>query len=126
MLQIVWSAIPWKRFGDLACRPFGRRMGRDVEVNGVTPLMGQHYEDKQQAKADCRHDQEINRHQLLGVVLQKSAPRLRRWPSLTHHVLGYCRLTDLYSQFQQFTVNPWRSPQGIRGSSGGSTLVLPS
>jgi hypothetical protein len=49
---------------------------RHVEVNGVTSMVAQYYEDKQQAKADCRHDQEINRHQLLAVVLQKGAPGL--------------------------------------------------
>jgi ssRNA-specific RNase YbeY (16S rRNA maturation enzyme) len=37
-------------------------MRRHVEVHGVTWLMGKDDEDKQQAKADCRHDQEINRH----------------------------------------------------------------
>jgi hypothetical protein len=68
-----------------------------VEVNGVTSMVAQHYEDKQQAKADCRHDEEINRHQLLDVVVKKSAPGLRGWLSLTHHVLGDCCLRDLYS-----------------------------
>jgi hypothetical protein len=48
-------------------------MRRHVEVHGVTPMVAQYYEDKQQAKADSRHDQEINRHQLLDVVLKKSA-----------------------------------------------------
>jgi hypothetical protein len=37
-------------------------MRRHVEVNGVTSLMGHDHEHKQQAKADCRHDQKINRH----------------------------------------------------------------
>jgi hypothetical protein len=63
-------------------------MGRHVEVNGVTSLVAQYYEEKQQAKADCRHDQEINRYQLLDVVLKKSAPSLRGWFMLTHHVLA--------------------------------------
>jgi len=38
-------------------------------VNGVSPMVAQYHEDKQQAKADCGHDHEINRHQLLDVVL---------------------------------------------------------
>jgi hypothetical protein len=46
-------------------------MRRHVEVYGVTPMVAQYYEDKQQAKADSRHDQEINRHQLLDVVSRK-------------------------------------------------------
>ena len=53
-------------------------MRRHLEVNGVTSIVTQYYQDKQQAKADCRHDQEINRHQLLDVVVEKSAPRFAR------------------------------------------------
>jgi len=34
-------------------------MRRHIEVNGVTSLMGQDDEDKQQAKTDCRHHKEI-------------------------------------------------------------------
>jgi len=30
-----------KRFGDLTRSPFGGGMSRDVEMNGMTPLMGQ-------------------------------------------------------------------------------------
>src|SRR5258705_5520655 len=88
-------------------------MRRHIEVKGVTSLMGHDDEDKQQAKVDCRHDQEINRHQLLDVVLKKSAPRLRGWLWLTNNILGYCCLRDLYSQFQQFTMNPGCAPRGF-------------
>lgn len=60
-------------------------MRRHVEVNGVTSMVAQYYEDKQQAKAACLHDQEINRHQLLDVVVKKSASGLRGWLTLTLH-----------------------------------------
>ena len=53
---------PRKRFRNLLGSPFSFGMRRHIEVNGVTALMGQHYEDKQQVKTDCRHHQEINRH----------------------------------------------------------------
>src|SRR4030095_6919143 len=102
----MWCAIPRKRFGDLACRPFGLRMGRDIEVNGVTPMMGQDYKHKQQAKAHCPYYQQICRR-LLNVVLEKGTPTLRRWLSLTHHVLRYGRLRDLNTQLQQLAMNPW-------------------
>jgi len=62
-------AIPWKRFGDLPGRPFGGGMGRDVEIKGVTPVMGQDHENKQQAKAHRRHHQEIRRKPILCVPL---------------------------------------------------------
>ncbi len=44
-------------------------MGRDVEIKGVTPVMGQDHENKQQAKAHRRHHQEIRRKPILCVPL---------------------------------------------------------
>ena len=55
-------AIPRKCLRNLPARPFGCGMRRDIEVNSVTSMVAQYNEDKQQAKAHCRHDQEINRH----------------------------------------------------------------
>jgi hypothetical protein len=34
-------------------------MGRHVEVNCASPMVAQHYEDKQQAKAHRRHHEKI-------------------------------------------------------------------
>jgi len=51
-------------------------MGRHVEVDGAAPIMAQYYEDVQNLKADCGHDQEILSLLTADVVLKKRAPRL--------------------------------------------------
>ena len=76
MQQITRRAIPGKRFGDLPRRPFRSGMGRHVEVNCATPMVAQHYEDKQHAKAYSGHHKKICRNQLLDVILKKGAPGL--------------------------------------------------
>jgi hypothetical protein len=48
MQQITRRAIPGERFRDLPGRPLRRGMGRHVEVDGVTSMVSQRYEDKQQ------------------------------------------------------------------------------
>jgi hypothetical protein len=80
-----------KRFRNLPARPFNCGMRRHIEVNSVTSMV------RNTTKTNNKHDQEINRHQLLDVVVKKSAPGLRGWLSLTHYVLGYRCLRDLYS-----------------------------
>jgi len=68
--------IKGKRFRNLPSRPFRSGMGRHVEVNCATPMVAQHYEDKQDAKGYGRHRQKICGNQLLNVILKKRAPRL--------------------------------------------------
>jgi hypothetical protein len=51
-------------------------MAGHIKVNGVTSLMAKHNKYEQQAKVHGAHYKEIYRHQLLNVVLKKSAPRL--------------------------------------------------
>jgi len=110
MQQITRRAIPRKRFSDLPRRPFGGRMRRHVEVNRVTPVMAHHHKYKQQAKADGPHYQKVSCYYLLNVVLQKSAPTLRRRLSLARHVLRDRCLRDLNAQLQQLSMNPRCTP----------------
>ena len=51
-------------------------------------------------------------HDLVDVIGQKRAPRLRRRRS-PRHVLCDRRLTDVDPELHELTVNAWRSPQRI-------------
>src|SRR3989454_621231 len=50
---------------------------------------------------------------ILGVVLQKRAPRLRRRPPRPEHVLRYRRLRYRQAQLQQLAMDPRRTPKRI-------------
>jgi len=52
---------PRKRFRNLLGRPFSCGMRCHVEVNGVTSMVAQYYEDKQQAKVYSGHHKKIRR-----------------------------------------------------------------
>ena len=75
-------------------------MTSGIEVNGVSPVVAQHNKYEHQTKVHGPHHEEINRHQLLDVVLQKRVPSLRGRLSLARHVLRYRRLRDLNAQLQ--------------------------
>jgi hypothetical protein len=62
-----------------------------------------------------QHHEEVGRDQLLRMVGQERTPGLRgQWPA-ANHVCRDGRLRNGESQFQKFTVNPRRTPEGIRG-----------
>src|SRR6516164_6688858 len=47
------------------------------------------------------------------MVIEKGAPSLRRWLAGAHHVLGNRGLGQHESQFEEFSMDPRRSPKGI-------------
>jgi NAD(P)-dependent dehydrogenase (short-subunit alcohol dehydrogenase family) len=77
-LGIVEALVAQKAQALLFSADFELRMRRPVEVNGLRSLMAQYYEGKQHAKADCRHDQEINRHLTAGRGSQKKCATFAR------------------------------------------------
>jgi hypothetical protein len=50
---------------------------------------------------------------LLGVILQKCTPSLRRGLAATHHVFADAALTDVDAELEQFTVHAWCTATGI-------------
>jgi len=50
----------------------------DGYVHDASPLMGQDHQHEQQAIRGGRDHEEIGRHDLVDVIGQKRAPRLRR------------------------------------------------
>ena len=75
--------------------------------------MGQHQKDVKDLKTDRGHREEVDGHQLLGVILQKRTPSLRRGLAATHHVFADAALTDVDAELEQFTVDAWCAPTGI-------------
>jgi hypothetical protein len=72
--EIPWCFIPGERLHDLLGSPLGGRVLGDVEVHDVPPLMGQDDEHKEDPKRDGRHGKEIERYQVLNVVLEERLP----------------------------------------------------
>ena len=76
--------------------------------------MLQQDEHEQELQVEGGHDKEIDRDELLGVVLQECPPRLGRGLAVSDHVLGDSSFRNLNSQFQQFAMDPRRAPNRIR------------
>src|SRR5260370_26468649 len=111
--QMPWGLLQPARLDQLPPSPIRGRMFRDIEVRQPAPAVAQHHEHEQDPKGRRGHREEIQRDQILGVILQKRAPRLRRRPPRPEHVLRDRRLRYRQAQLQQLAVNPRRTPERI-------------
>src|SRR3989304_3538995 len=67
----------------------------------------------EQTKRDCRHDEQIHRRDAVGMIMKERLPPLRWRASSPGHILGHARLSDIDAEFEQLSMDPWRTPQGI-------------
>jgi hypothetical protein len=83
--QEARELVKGKCFSQLLCGALRGRISGHIEVQDATSVMGQHQKHVEYLEADRRHREEVNRNQLLGVILQECAPGLRRrccrWPT---------------------------------------------
>src|SRR5205807_8359346 len=102
--------------------------------------MGQHQKHVKDLETDRGHGEEVDGDQLLGVILQKCAPGLRRGFAAAHHVFADAALPEVDAELEQFAVDAGCTPTGILpahpadqisdlagndGSSGLTALYLP-
>ena len=111
--QILRVFIPRKCFAELLRRPRGCRAVGHRGVRDAATLVREDDEYEQQAVGDRRDDEEIGGRDLVAVIGQEAAPRLRGRCGLAREVLRHRRPRDLHAQLQEFAVYPWGAPQRI-------------
>jgi hypothetical protein len=75
-------------------------MLRHIKVNHTPTVMSQHHQDEQDPKGSSRNGEEIDRNQILDVVVQESSPSLGRGLPVLRHEAGNRALGNLHSQFE--------------------------
>src|SRR6267143_2926216 len=111
--QVARELVKGKCLPQLLSRPLGGRVGGHIEVQDAAPVKGQHQKHVKDLETDSGHREEVDGDQLLGVILQKCAPGLRRRLAAAHHVFADAALTDVDAEFEQFAVDAGRTPTGI-------------
>ena len=111
--QVAWELLKGKCLPQLLSRPLRGRVGGHIEVQDATPVMGQHQKHVKDLETDRGHCEEVDRDQLLGMIVQKCAPSLRRRFAAAHHVFADAALTDVDAELEQLTRDPWCTPTGI-------------
>src|SRR5271167_3132255 len=111
--QVTRELVKGKCLPQLLSRPLCCRVGGHVEVQNATPVMGQYQKHVKHLKMKSRNGEEVDRDHLLEVIVQESAPGLRRRLAAAHHVFANTALSDVDAEFEQFTVDAGRTPTGI-------------
>src|SRR5947208_3184628 len=111
--QMARGLLQPARLDQLPPSPIRGRMFRDIKMYQPPPVVAQHHKHEQDRKGRRRNREEIQRDQILGVILQKRAPRLRRRPPRPEHILRDRRLRYRQAQLQQLAVDPRRTPERI-------------
>ena len=105
--QETRRCLPRERFGDLLGGPVRGRVLGDVEVDDAAPVVGEHDEDEQDLEGDCGDHEEVDRHEVLHVVLEEGPPRGRGWLPQPDHVLLDGGLGDLDAKLGELPDDPW-------------------
>ncbi len=92
--HVTRGLVKGKCLPQLLSRPLRRRLAGHIEVQNTTPVMGQHQKHIKDLEADSWHREEVDGDKLLGMILQKSAPSLRRRFAATHHVQAELYASD--------------------------------
>ncbi len=106
---VVREGVPQLLGGPRRGRMLGHR-----DVHDPSPIVGEDDEHEEQSEGDGRHDEEVGRHDLVGVIREERAPRLRWRGPVASHVLGDGGLTHRDAQLLQLAVNPRCTPERIR------------
>src|SRR6202021_236442 len=109
--EIAGSLFPTAGFRDLICDPFCGWMRCDAKPQNMSPAVPHDQQSIEQAKRDCRHDEQIHRSDPVSVVAEERPPALRRRVSPPDHVLGPAGLSDFEPGLEEFSMDPRRSPQ---------------
>src|SRR5215472_4998212 len=103
--QVARDLLKRKRLPQLLPGPFRGWMGGHIEMKNASTVMSQHQKDVKHLETNGRHGKEINGDQLLSMILQESAPGLRRGLAAAHHVFADGALCNVDAQLEQFTMD---------------------
>src|SRR5215510_9056971 len=111
--QIFRCGVEGKSFEHLLRAPFSRGMSRDVEVDNASSIMRENDKHEKNFEPYSMDGEEVDRSQLRYVIVKERSPRLRRWLRMAGHVFGNRSLRDLNPEFEQFAVDPRRTPKRV-------------
>ena len=111
--EVARELCKGKCLAQLLPGPICGRVGGHIEVQDATPVMGQNQKYVKDLEPDGGHGEEVDRDQLLGMVLQEGAPSLRRRFAAAHHIFADTALRDVDAQLEQFAVDAGCTPTGI-------------
>src|SRR6202790_2670447 len=103
--EIAGSLFPAAGFRDLICDPICGRMRCDAKPQNMSSAVPHDQQSIEQAKRDCRHDEQIHRGDAVGMIVEERLPSLGRRASSPGHILCHTRLADIDAELKQLSVD---------------------
>ena len=98
--QVARKLGEGKGLPQLLSRPFRGRVGGNIEVQNAAAVMGQNQENVENLEVDRGHREEINRDQLLHMILKECPPTLRGRFGSEDHVFADAAFSDVDAEFE--------------------------
>ena len=89
-----------------------------VEMKNVSSVVGKHDENIENVERNVGYGEEVDRDQLRRVIVEKRSPCLQWRFRMPYHVFCNRRFGNMDSEFQKFTVNSGRTPDGVVPAHG--------
>jgi hypothetical protein len=99
-------------------------MGGDCKVQDSAAIVSEEHQHEQLPVRHRWDHEEVSGDQLVLVIGQERAPRLRGRPSTADHVHRHCPLADRETELEQFAVNPWSAPGGRLESTSSTHSIF--
>src|SRR3979411_1106770 len=92
--QIAGKLLPSAGFCYLVCDPFRGRMRRYSAPHEHASALAHDSQTIEQTERDCRHDEQIDRGDAVGMIAEERLPPLGRRTSPLGHICSHARLSD--------------------------------
>src|SRR5262245_44639343 len=89
----------------------------------ASAMMCEHDEDEQNLEPHGVYREEVDRNELGHMIGEERSPRLGWRLGMADHVFGHRRLGNRNAQFQQFAVNPRRSPERVVATDSSNQIT---
>src|SRR6266851_525423 len=85
--EVFRRAVPWEGFNDLLRCPLSSRILGYVEVQNLPSRMFKYDQDEEELESNRRYDEEIDRYQVMHMILEERLPCRRGRLPRSHTVL---------------------------------------
>ena len=86
----------------------------DIEMDDSSAMMSEHDENEEYAQACRGNREEIEGDEISDMVGEKGPPRLGWRCAPLRHQPGNGALREIEAELEEFGMNAWRAPEGIR------------